>query len=221
MHTAVRFTGSKIPVRISNHSRMFALAIWMCAAASFYGCGRKVPAPPSEGAGEKLSNLPLDQQTDQKLDPLTKEDVELYLKVMRAAAERVKHLMPADQAALDAARKIIAGRASGRVPTRDNVKTLERADLVAISMDQIVAEEMKLDGRTYRGIVEAVEAVVPNPASAAAINDRGATAPGHTPTQIEKRLSDVNTANEAFLASHHEEIQHLIAVVRNPANLPK
>jgi len=221
MQGAVRFTRSKIPMRISNHTRIFALAVWMCAAASFFGCGRKEPAPPSEGAGEKLSDLPLDQQTEQKLDPLTKDDVELYLKVMRAAADRVKHLTPADQAALDRAKKIIAGRASGRVPTRDDVKTLERANLVAISMDQIVAEEMNLDGRSYRGIVEAVESVVSNPASAAAINDRGAAAPDHTPTQLEKRLSDVNAANENFLALRREEIQQLIAVVRNPANLPK
>jgi hypothetical protein len=221
MRPAVRSAGPNIPMRISNHSRQFVLAVSLSSAASFYGCGGKEPAPLSERAGEKLSDLPLDQQIEQKLDPLTKEDVEIYLKVMRAAAERVKHLTPADQAALDGATKILAGRVSGRVPPRDDVKTLERANLVAISMDQIVAEEMSLDGRTYRGIVEAVESVVPNPASAAAVNDRGATAPDPTPTQLEKRLSDVNAANETFLAPRRAEIQQLIAIVRNPANLPK
>ena len=67
-----------------------------------------------------------------------------------------------DNALVDAS-KILAGSATGRVPSQKDVKTLERANLVALSMDQIVAEEMKLDGRTYRGIVEAVEAVVPGP----------------------------------------------------------
>lgn len=210
------------------HARRFILAILLCAAVFTCACGRKETGPLSEGAehspesaGAKLADLPLDRQTEQKLDPLTKEDVELYLKVMRAAAERVKNPTPADQAAIVGAKKILAGGASGRVPTRDDVKTLERANLVATSMDQIVADEMKLDGRAYRGIVEAVESIVPNPVSGVASAEGGAPALDHTPTPLEKRLSDVNAANEKFLAPFRAEIQQLIAVVRNPANLPK
>ncbi len=88
-------------------------------------------------------------------------------------------------------------------------------------MDQIVAGEMKLGGRDYRGIVEAVEAVVPNPAPEAASGDSGALPSDHTPTLLEKRLNDVNAANEKFLAPYRGEIQTLLAIVRNPANLPK
>ena len=172
-------------------------------------------------ATANFAEPPLDQQIEQKLDPLTKEDVELYLKVMRAAAERVKNLTPADRVALDGAKKILAGSASGRVPTPDDVKTLAQANLVALAMDQIVAGEMKLDGRTYRGIAEAVEAAVPNPVTGAASGNNAAPSRAHAPTQLEKRLSDVNAANEKFLAPYREEIQQLIAVVRNPANLPK
>ena len=169
----------------------------------------------------KVHEPPLDLQIEQKLDPLTKEDVELYLQVMRAAAERVKNLTPADRAALDGAKRILAGGASGRVPTPDDVKTLAQANLVATSMDQIVAGEMKLDGRTYRGIAEAVEAAVPNPAVEAASRVGGAPPASHASTPLEKRLNDVNSANEKFLAPYREEIQQLIVVVRNPANLPK
>ena len=215
-------------MRASIHDRKLSLAILLCAAAVCCGCGRERTAPLSEAAtnaspsaDSTLAEPPLDQQTEQKLDPLTKQDVELYLKVMRAAAERVKNLTPADQAALDGAKKILAGSASGRVPTRDDAKTLERANLVALSMDQIVAEEMKLDGRTYRGIVEAVESVVPNPAQGAAPGTDGSPHSGLAPTALEKRLSEVNAANEKFLASYREEIQNLIALVRNPANLPR
>jgi hypothetical protein len=228
MQSAVRFTRLTNFMRASKQSRTFILAILFCATAPFNGCGRKETAPlseaaenPSASSGAKLAELPLDQQTEQKLDPLTNEDLELYLKVMRAAAERVKHLAPADQAALDGARKILATSASGRVPARDDVKTLERANLVAIAMDQIVAEEMKLDGRTYRGIVEAIESVMPNRASGAPSGDGGAPAPDHAPTMLEKRLNQVNAANEKFLAPYRKEVQQLIAVVRNPANLPK
>ena len=62
---------------------------------------------------------------------------------MRAAAGRVKDPAPSGQAALEAAKKILAGSASGRVPTPDDVKTLERANLTALSMDQVVAEEIQ------------------------------------------------------------------------------
>jgi len=228
MRRAVRFPRRTIPMHASKHVRTVVLAMLLSAVASFCGCERKETAPLAEGAeatnassGAKLAQPPLEQQTEQKLDPLTEEDVELYLKVMRAAAGRVQHFSPTEQAALDGAKKIIAGSASGRVPTREDAKTLERANLVAISMDQIVADEMKLDGRRYRGIVEAVESVVPNSASGTASRDRGAPAPDHVSTPLEKRLSDVNGANEKFLAPYREEIQKLVAVVRNPANLPK
>ena len=195
------------------------------------GCGRNQTTPPSEGAENSPASrsappveASAEQQTEQKLHPLTKDDVELYLKVMRAAAARVQNPAAGDKAALEGAKKILAGGASGRVPTQDDVKTLERANLVATAMDQIVADEMKLDGRAYRGIAEAVEFVVPNPAVSTPSGGGPAPAPApaeHAPTPLEKRLSEVNAANEKFLAPYREEIQKLVAIVRNPVNLPK
>lgn len=217
------------PTNTGKHPWRFTAAATFCFATLLWGCGQKQTAPLTEGAenlppGAKPSEPPLDQQIEQKLDPLTKDDVDLYLKVMRAAAERVKNPKPADQAALDGARKIIAARTTGRVPTPDDVKTLALANLVAISIDQIVAEEMKVDGRSYRGIAEAVEAVVPNPVVAGAAASQSAaagTATDHVRTPLEKRLGEVDAANEKFLAQYRAEIQALVAVVRNPANLPK
>ncbi|MGH9679655.1 MAG: hypothetical protein ACRD4Y_06865, partial [Candidatus Acidiferrales bacterium] len=161
------------------------------------------------------------QQIEQKLDPLTKKDVELYLKVMRAAADRVKDPHPEDLAVLKAASKILAESAAGRLPTRDDVMTLERANLVAVSMDQIVAQDMKLDGRTYRGIAEAVAVVIPYP-STPNLSDAGAQPPSEDPpSPLEKRLSEVNAANKKFLAPYRDEIQALMAVVHDPSRLPK
>ena len=215
-------------MRNANFFRKFPLATILCAAAYLSGCGRNQTAPLSEGgenfpasAAAKPAELPLDQQIEQKLDPLTKQDVDLYLKIMRAAAERVKNPTPADRTALEEAKKILGVGAAGRAPSPDGVKTLERANLVAISMDQLVAEDMKLDGRMYRGIVEAVESVVPNPFMGKTSRDNAASALDHTPTPLEKRLSDVNAANAKFLAPYREEIQILVGIVRNPANLPK
>jgi len=214
-------------MRASKFMPKSCLAFFLCSAAPFCGCGRRESPPLSEGAenlpaGATITprDVPLDQQIEQKLDPLTKEDVELYLSVMRAAAERVKNPAPADIATLEAAKKILAGSAAGRIPTPEDVRTLERANLVAISMDQIVAGERKLDGRAYRGIVEAVEAVVPEPAL-------GAPARGEAPaakqslSSLEQRLNQVNGANEKFLAPYRQAIQSLMAIVRDPARLPK
>jgi hypothetical protein len=80
---------------------------------------------------------------------------------------------------------------------------------------------MKTDGRKYRGIAEAVESVIQNSARTIPSGHVNAQTPNHAPTPLEKRLSGVNTANEKFLTPYREEIQKLIAAVRNPANLPK
>jgi hypothetical protein len=214
----------KIAVRATQCSLQLFLAVVFCVAAALSAYGGKQAAQPSPAAANFAAEppeIPLEQQTEQKLDPLTQDDVNLYLKVMRAAALRVKNPLPADTAALDGAKRIFASRASGRIPTHEDVMTLERANLVATSMDQIVAEEMKLDGRTYRGIAEAVETVVPNSNLGVASGNSGAPAAEHTLSPLEIRLNDVNAANRKFLASYQEEIQRLIPVVRNPANLPK
>src|ERR1700682_1808165 len=108
-------------MRTSKRVRTLWLGILLSAAVPFAGCGRKESTPLSEGgenspaaSGAKLAEATIEQQTEQKLDPLTKDDVELYLKVMRAAAERVKNPAPADKASLEGATKILARSASGR-----------------------------------------------------------------------------------------------------------
>src|SRR6202140_3374581 len=115
--------------RSSQCVRMLWLMILLTAAVVFAGCGRKESAPLSEGGenspaapGAKPVEASIGLQTEQKLDPLTKDDVELYLKVMRAAAERVKSPSSADRAALESASKILARSASRHVPTQDDVK---------------------------------------------------------------------------------------------------
>ena len=213
--------------RSSQRIRTPWLAILLSAAVVFTGCGRKETAPLSEGGenspvvpGARPAEAPLELQTEQKLEPLIMDDVELYLKVMRAAAERVKNPRPDDQAIIAGAEKILAGSASGRVPTQDDVKTLARAHLVALEMDQIVAEDMKLDAKTYRGIAEAVESAVPNPSPGMA-SAKDMPGQDHAPTPLQQRLSSVNAANQKFLIPYRDEIEKLLPIVRNPLNLPK
>ncbi len=98
----------KIAPRASKIVLRFFLAMLFCAATALTACGGKETAQPSQGTESSTAappEIPLEQQTEQKLDPLTQDDVDLYLKVMRAAAERVKNPLPADTAALDGAKK--------------------------------------------------------------------------------------------------------------------
>jgi hypothetical protein len=228
MPATVNFSRSNLAMRAAKHCRTLSVAIVVCAVSFVSACKRTENTAASGSAanspaspGPALTEPPFDQQIEQKLDPLTKDDVELYLKVMRAAAERVKHPTPADQVALEDAKKILGASGSGHVPTRDDAKALDRANLVALSMDQIVAEEMKLDARDYRGIAEAIEAVVPGPTGSARPGTNSVSTPTHSLSPLERRLRDVNAANAMFLAPYRVEIGSLITIVRAPANLPQ
>src|SRR5271154_1569350 len=116
MHRAVRFRRVLFSMRSLKHFRKLFFAIALCTLFSLSGCGGKDAASPAQSGTAKapasedtnLAEPPLNQQTEQKLDPLTKEDVELYLKVMRAAADRVTYPTASDHAAFDGAKKILA-----------------------------------------------------------------------------------------------------------------
>ena len=214
----------------SHRSRPLGFRAALCVAFLLAACGRNQTAPVSDGAesaaaprtavAEAAGAPALDQQTEQKLDPLTREDVALYLKVMHAAAGRVKAPADVDRAALASAQALLARHPPA--PTPDDAKTLEHATLIAMAMDQIVAQEMNMDSRAYRGIAEAVEAVIPNPVLPAPTGPPGAPPlPDLPATPLQVRLREVNAANEAFLAPYRGEIAGLLAVVRNPATLPR
>jgi hypothetical protein len=206
--------------------RLWALeiGILLCAAVFAAGCGRNQTAPLSEGAehttvppGTVPAEAPLNLQTEQKLTPLTRDDIALYLRVMHLAALRVKNRLPTDRAALLTAKQILDARDSGRTPTPDDARMLQHAMLVATGMDQLVAEEMKIDVQKYRGIAHAVEAVIPNPLLPP---DPAGQPAENSLTKLQRRLQEVDAANAKLLAPYRKEIQQLLAVVHNPADLP-
>lgn len=212
---------------VMNWTRRFrALEIWIlvCATVCVAGCGRNRTAPLSEGAehstvppGTVPAEAPPHLQTEQKLTPLTQEDVALYLRVMHLAALRVKNRLPTDRAALVTAKQILDARDSGRTPTPDDARMLQHATLVATGMDELVAQEMKIDLQKYRGIADAVETVIPNPLLPP---DPANQAVENSLTRLQRRLQKVDAANAKLLGPYRKEIQQLLAVVRNPANLP-
>jgi hypothetical protein len=226
----LRCRPGEILMRATARCRQLGFIAAICAAPWLAGCGRPQTAPLSEGreirqgpGGQAPAEASFEEQTEQKLEPLTPQDVALYLDVMRAAAERVAHPAPGDRDILQAARRLVSAGApasSGRrVPTPEDAKLLERATLVAMRMDQIVAEEKELDGRAYRGIAAAIEsAIAPGTPAAASVGNT--PAPTQSLTPLQKRLNEVNAANAGLLAPYRDEIQKMLAVVRNPANLP-
>jgi hypothetical protein len=192
------------------------IIIGLCALS---GCSRNHPPPLAQiagGAGASTTGIP--PLTEQKSEPLTQPDVELYLKVMRAAASRVRNPNAEDAQTIAQARQIILSAATGRVPSSTDASTLQHASQICLAMDQIVARELQIDPANYTGIADAIEAVVPSPFPTAP-QEKSAELPPRSP--LERRLAEVDAANLTFLVPYRGEIQNLLAIVRNPANLPK
>ncbi len=199
-------------------SRNFFLCA-ILALCAIGGCRRNHPSPLAQiagGAGTTTNGIP--PLTEQKQDPLTPSDVELYLKVMRAAAERVRNPNSEDTQTLAQARQIMAAAANGRVPSSADASTLQHASQICLAMDQIVVRELRVDPANYTAIADAIEAVIPSPFPSTPQN-KSTELPPRSP--MERHLAEVDAANQAFLVPYRDEIQSLLAVVRNPANLPR
>ena len=202
------------PARLAALLALLAL----CGAGA---CNRNHPPPIAQTAGPTEPNSTgIPPLTEQKLDPLTDADVQMYLRVMRAAAARVQNPTAEDEATLEQARTIMAAAAAGHVPSSSDARTLERASQIGTEMDQIIAEEQHIDPATYIGIALGVEAVAPDPQLATAAKN-SPLAPRAPQTPLARRIAAVNAANRVFLAPYRDEIEKLLIIVRNPENLPK
>jgi hypothetical protein len=199
-----------------SHNFFLRTIIVLCTLS---GCSRNHPPPLAQiagSAGTTTTGIP--PLTEQKSDPLTQSDVGLYLKVMRAAAERVRNPIADDTQTLAQARQIISAAAKGRVPSSSDASTLQHASQICLAMDQIVVRELQVDPANYTAIADAIEAVVPSPFPTAPQKKSGELPPR---SPLERHLAEVDAANQNFLVPYRDEIQSLLTVVRNPANLPK
>lgn len=208
----------------SVSGRGFGRAVSLLAlfvALSAAGCNRNHPPPIAQTAGPTTPNSTgIPPLTEQKLDPLTQSDVAMYLSVMRTAADRVQNPTAEDKAALAQAQQLMTAAAAGHVPSSSDARTLQLASQIGTEMDQVVAEEQHIDPTTYTGVALAVEAVVPDP-QLVATEKKPSQAPGGPRTPLERRIAATDNANRIFLAPYRDEIERLVIIVRNPANLPK
>jgi hypothetical protein len=96
--------------------------------------------------------------------PITQEDADLYMSVMRQTAARVKNPPPEDIAVVDAFNRIPNARtAAADQLTDEQRKTIMDALRITETLDGVVAEEMQVDQSRYERAKEAVEEIFPPP----------------------------------------------------------
>jgi hypothetical protein len=138
---------------------------------------------------------------------VTEEDVNAYLEVMRATAERVKNPMPNDLATIDAFSRIPNARTAQADQLSDDQKdTIMRAIRLTGALDEIVAEQRHVDMGRYRDAKDAIESILPPPDD----DHPGASA---ELTEPEKKALDSTRAKA--LAPDAQEIRELQTTIFN------
>jgi hypothetical protein len=201
--------------------RLIATCILLAAGAGpLAGCGG------SGAGGAHAAGTPViaaadasatSTTTDAALVPLTTDDVQLYLDVMRAAAERLRHPPAADLAARELAKQAEAKMQQGH-PEQVTSAELEAIDTTGDLQghaDRLVVAERHIDNQRYERIVDRVEdAVVPPQFDFTGDGDPGDGHP-YVPTAHDRAVAAAHDANVKFLAPHRDEIRALQTVVRD------
>ena len=160
-----------------------------------------------------------------EFETLTQADVDLYLKVLRAAAERVRNMPQADRDVLNAFHKMTTGGA-GQIPTPDQMAAMQRAgDLMTIPSG--VAREMGVEKR-FSSIGSRVEHfLMPMDGASSGDEDDAArmTAEERAALKVRiQRFRDRRTADAATLQPYRDEIaalQKQVDFARHPESIPK
>jgi hypothetical protein len=95
---------------------------------------------------------------------LTQANIDLYLRVMRATADRARNPVPEDLTTMAAFKHIRKGPTSPATRlTPVEQEIVQRAFLLMNTLDEIVAREKRVDSDQYRNAKAAVESVLPPP----------------------------------------------------------
>lgn len=167
-----------------------------------------------------LSDAPEDK-TDWPLVPLTQADVQLYLSVMRAAAERVQHPTAEDIAAPGLVNSVELKMQQGHAEqvTAAEDKAIDLADTLQGHADDLIVEGRHIDAQKYSHIVDRVEeAIVPPQFDFVADGDPSSTP--YVPTAHDRAVEATKNANIKLLAPYRDEIRALQATVRDTTPRP-
>src|SRR5580704_11724025 len=136
------------------------LAVLVCAAMAI-GCGHSASSESSGAAdagasGDRSSDSAAEQAAAKtlKATPLTESDIDLYLDIMRAAADRIKNATGQDRAALDLMKQVSSGKTNGAM-TPDQAALLAHAAQLA-QIDEQIAAQRGVQPRydAIRGVIE-------------------------------------------------------------------
>jgi TolA-binding protein len=226
-------------MRSSQLEHLIVVALTMAMASVLPGsaCSRGEPTPQSksgeegtrsaksqEGKQASVAAKPLSKDIED-LDhfnrPLTQSEVNIYLEVMRATAERCKSLSAEDKAAIaqhqEQMRNMAARQKSGRIPTEAEIRAFSEASdrwIRLTSVDELVAEQKHVDKHLYGVIKSVVES--------AAFPQEGSSGEGEegykpTPEEMAKiRVQErVLKINKEVVAPYRLEIVKLHTIVEN------
>lgn len=156
-----------------------------------------------------------------EFESLAPTDIDLYLKVMRTAAERLRNLSSADREALNAFRKGISPSMSA-----EQMAALDRATML-MNLDETVAKEMGVYKR-YQSISGRIPDM--NWGSMGGEGDASDDPPTMTAEQKQERKVRIEKfrqrqkLDDANLAPHREEIlllQKQVHLMFHPESIPK
>ena len=207
-------------------------AVVVCGLLLAWGCTR-APAQDARAAGKgpaqpgaSTRDIPRARVADTtqalgEFDPLTGADVEMYLKVMRTAAERIRTMSAADRAVLKAYRKMTASPDPNQIPSAEQIMALQRAGEL-MTMDSAVARELGV-GRRYTSIAGRVTTFITPMDGAGDSEPMTSEQRARLKARIE-RFQDRRKLDAATLGPHRDEIQSLqkqVNLILHPESIPE
>ena len=204
-------TAGTIPAK----APIVAMLFLICAAVAT-GCGHSSTSGlggATETAGGTSSNSSDDQAAANalKTTPLTEADIDLYLDIMKAAADRVTNATGQDRAALDLLRQVNSGKTTGAL-TPDQAALLAHAAQLA-QVDEDIAAQRGVKSR-YAAISGVIEGLVGTLACASCSGDGGAQAASAAQQQEWAAEQAVMQTDQKLLQPHSAEIVSLQKQVR-------
>lgn len=200
------------------------LALAGCGDESATPATADTPVIATANAAENDTAAPSSAETrttDWALVPLTQGDIQLYLSVMRAAADRVRHPPASDLAALALEQSAMKKMQDGH-PEQITQAEVDVEDLTTEldgHVDDLIVADRHLDADRYARIVDRVEdAVVPPQEDFVGDGDPSTTP--YIPTAHERAIEAAHAANVKTLAPFRKEIRALEAVVRDASREP-
>lgn len=176
------------------------------------------PAQAADATRAADSTAPLGE-----FEPLTQSDVDLYLKVMRTAAERVKNLPATDREALQRFRKMTTTPNPAGLPSAEDLMAMQRAGEL-MALDGVVARELGV-ARRYESISSRALAFTAPQVEASGDEDERMTAEQKRQLAIRiERFRQRRMQDAAMLGPHRDEIlllQKQVNLIQYPESLPK